>query len=423
VITHPVLEAAARHGVRLGSERMASFLLALGEPHRAWPAVHIGGTNGKGSTTTMVTAALVDAGFRVGTTISPHLQAVNERIQIDGVAVADAVLAGLIEDVDRQRWDWAAASGSRDNPLTYFELITAAAFLHFQRERVDIAVVEVGMGGRLDATNVVEPLATAITTVGLDHQAELGPTVEAIAAEKAGILKRGVPAVHGAMPEGAAAVIARTATAVGAPLWRPGAHLRRELRAGAWNLSTPAGALTGVRLGMPGAHQGGNAVVALALLHHLRVAGLPIPDDAIRSGLERARIAGRLERIAPDLLVDGAHNEEGARALAAFLAGERRPRRRILLFGMGDERDPAAILSPLLPHVDEVVCTRCAHPKAREPEALAHAVSAMHPVVSIAGAVEEALPEARADADEVVVAGSLYLVGAVRDLVGSRPEA
>jgi dihydrofolate synthase/folylpolyglutamate synthase len=174
---------------------------------------------------------------------------------------------------------------------------------------------------------------------------------------------------------------------------------------------------------MPGAHQGGNAVVALALLHHLRVAGLPIPDDAIRSGLERARIAGRLERIAPDLLVDGAHNEEGARALAAFLAGERRPRRRILLFGMGDERDPAAILSPLLPHVDEVVCTRCAHPKAREPEALAHAVSAMHPVVSIAGAVEEALPEARADADEVVVAGSLYLVGAVRDLVGSRPEA
>lgn len=418
MISHPVLEAAARHGVRLGADRMRDFLLAVGEPQRAWPAVHVGGTNGKGSTTTLVTAALVDAGYRVGTTISPHLQAVNERIQIGGAAVSDLVLAGLIEEVDRLRWQWAHSSGVRDNPLTYFELVTAAAFLHFQRERVDIAAVEVGMGGRLDATNVVEPLVTAVTTVGLDHQAELGPTVEAIAAEKAGIMKRGVPAIHGTMPAGAAEVLARTAAAVGAPLWRPGAHLRREWRAGAWNLSTPAGTMERVSLALAGAHQGGNAVVALAVLHRLREAGLPVPDEAIRSGFARAVIRGRLERLAPDVLADGAHNEEGARALAAHLTTLPRPRRRLLLFGLGEERDPATVLGPLVPHVDEVVCTRCNHPKAQSPEALGDLVRHLHPVISVSGSIEEALPEARSDADEVVVAGSLYLVGAVRDLLG-----
>ncbi len=419
MITHPVLEAAARAGVRLGLHSITDFLIALGEPHRSWPAAHVGGTNGKGSTTTMLTAVLVDAGYRVGTTISPHIEAVNERIQINGQAIHDPALSSLIETVDRARWDWAAGRGAGDAPLTYFELITAAAFVHFQQEKVDVAVVEVGLGGRLDATNVIQPVATAITTVGLDHMAELGDNVAAIAAEKAGILKRGVPAAHGVLPKEAADVIAQHAAAVGAPLWKPGTHLRREWRNGAWTLATPGGTLEGIRLRLQGAHQGGNAVVALAVLHRMRGSGFHIPDSAIRSGLERAFIPGRLERAAPDVLLDGAHNEEGSRALASYLTTLARPKRRILLFGMGEDRAPIDVIRPLLPHVDEVVLTRCSHPKARDPEALGEALRGCHAAVSVAGSIEEALPEVRADADEVVVSGSLFLVGAARSILAA----
>lgn len=412
---HPALEAAARFGVRLGLDRMRAFLATLGDPHLCAPVVHIGGTNGKGSTTTLVTAALVDAGYRVGTTISPHLQQINERIQIDGVPLADDALDALICDVDAARRRWATS----DAPLTYFELATASAFVAFARAHVGVSVVEVGLGGRLDATNVVEPSACGIVTVGLDHEAELGSTFGAIATEKAGILKPGVPGVLGAMPEEAQRAIEAVAASVGAPLWVPGRHLRRAARSdGGWDLATPAGQLSGVRLRLVGAHQGGNALVALGLLHHMREAGLSIPDEAILSGFARAFIGGRVEELAPGLVVDGAHNAEGAAALAAWLARRARPRRRLLLWGMGEDREPEAILPVLLPHVDGVVTTHGRHPKARPSGELAARLASWVPGVRDGGPIESALTAARAEADEVVVSGSLYLVGAVRDLVG-----
>ncbi len=422
MITHPVLTRLAASGVKLGLERMQSFLVALGEPHRAYPVVHVAGTNGKGSTCTLVTHALVAAGYRVGTNLSPHVEHVNERFRIDGVPIDDASLVSAIEHLDRTRSDWSeqvsAAHDGRE-ALTYFEFATALAFQLFAQRGVQIAVIEVGMGGRLDATNVVSPNVCAIPSIGLDHMAELGDTVEAIAGEKAGVIKRGGPVVIGVMPEGARQVLERRAKAVGVPIWRPGPDLQRELRKGRWNLRTPEGRLDDVALALQGEHQGNNALVALGVLHVLRRQGFVIPDDAIRDGFGRATLEGRLETPMPGLVIDGAHNEDGAKVLARWLATRPRPKNRILLLGMGRERDPLTVVGPLLPHFDEVVTTACAHPKAADPAALAARLQELDIVLAEGGPIEEALPEVYAEADETVVAGSLFLAGAARAVVRS----
>lgn len=417
--THPVLTQLAEKGVKLGLDAMRGFLAVLGEPHRTCPVVHIAGTNGKGSVTTMVTAALVEAGYRVGTCTSPHLEDVNERVRIDGVPVDDATLIEDIEALDRARWDWAQATGQREAPLTYFEFLTALAFWRFAREAVDVAVVEVGLGGRLDATNVVRPLVCAVTSIGLDHQEQLGDTIEAIAAEKAGIFKKGASAVLGPTAPEARKVLEARATALGMPCWRPGNELRREQRGGRWSFNTPEGRVEGVTLAMRGVHQGANASVAVGILHQLRRSGFLIPDEAIARGLSRAVIAGRIETLRPGLVVDGAHNPDGTRALAAWLAEQPRPASRILLFGMGQDRDPVRVIEPLLPHVDEVVTTRCAHPKARDSLELAKHLQDLDVVLSDGGPIEEALPEIFAEANETIVAGSLFLAGAARSLVAA----
>ncbi len=417
MIQHPVLEQLAAHGVRLGLDNIKSFLTYLGEPHRAYPVVHVAGTNGKGSVCAYVTAALVAAGYRVGTTISPHIQTVNERIQIDGRPIDDAALTEAIEALDRARVEWARSVGFEGTPLTYFEFVTAAAFLYFASVPVDVAVVEVGLGGRLDATNVVRPVACAITQIGLDHTEELGGTLAEIAGEKGGILKKETPVVIGPMPPEALAVLERQAEWMRCPLWKPGRDLRREQRGGAWNLATPAGSLEKVTLGLRGEHQGANALVALGVLHRLREQGFLIPDDAIRAGLRDVRLGGRLEPLLPGLWVDGAHNEDGARVLAKWLEKQPRPASRILLFGMGEGRDPVKFLTPLLPHFDEVVTTRSAHPKARDPYELGLALQDLEVVLSEGGPIESALPEIYAEAEETWVTGSLFLAGAARSLV------
>jgi dihydrofolate synthase/folylpolyglutamate synthase len=417
MITHPVLEQLASHGVRLGLDRVRAFLQFLGEPHRAFPVVHVAGTNGKGSTCMLVTSALAKAGYRVGTTLSPHLEAVNERIRFDGLPVDDPRLVEGIEALDRARQEWALSAGVESDPLTYFEFVTVLAFVLFAQEAVDVAVVEVGMGGRLDATNVVHPLVCAIPTIGLDHAEDLGGTLAEIAGEKAGILKRQVPVVIGPLPAEAREVVEARAKGLASPLWKPGSDLIREQRKVAWNFRTPAGSLSDVRLGLDGQHQGANGVVALGVLHRLRQQGFLISDEAIRDGFASVSFGGRLEELLPGLIVDGAHNVEGTQALAAWLQTRPRPKNRILLFGMGNERDPVAVIKPLLPHVDEVVTTRSRHPKAREPGRLAEMLADLEVVLSDGGPIEEALPEVYAEADETLVTGSLFVVGAARTLV------
>lgn len=413
--THPVLSALAKHGVRLGLDRMSGFLSASGDPHLGPLVVHIAGTNGKGSTATMVTEVLVRAGYRVGTNLSPHLEHVNERFLIDGVPVSDAVLETQIGRLARIREDWARSQGMTD-ALTYFEFATALAFFIFQAHAVDVMVIEVGLGGRLDATNVVEPAVTAITSIGLDHVEQLGGTLDSIAREKAGIFKPGVPAVVGPLPETAMQAVVARAQRIGAPLWRPGAQLLMDGRSDGWWFSTPIGELHRVTLALAGRHQGANALVALGIVHRLRELGLTIPDEHVLDGLSQASIAGRIETLCPGLVVDGAHNEAGARALAAWLAARPRPPCRILLFGMGAGRTPHDVLGPLLPHVDEVVTTRCAHPKAMDSLELAQMIGEISPILADGGPIEQALPECFADAQETIVAGSLYLAGAARSL-------
>jgi len=419
VIHHPVLRQLADNGIKLGLGQIRSFLQALGEPHDAYPVVHVAGTNGKGSVCTMVTCALVDAGYRVGTNTSPHLEAVNERVRLDGKPLDDGSLVDAIERLDLERTAWGRSLGLERPPLTYFEFMTALALRTFAERQVDVAVVEVGLGGRLDATNVVTPQMTAITHIGLDHQHRLGTDVATIAAEKAGILKRGVPVVLGQMPAGARDVITDRAAQLGCPVWVPGRNLTREHRRDGWRVVTPDGAVGPMKLSMAGEHQGANAMVAVALLHGLRRRGFHVPDDAIRSGVSRAVIAGRLEELAPGLWVDGAHNLDGTMALAKWLAARPRPKSRILLWGMGADRAPMDVIAPLLPHVDEVVATHCAHPKARKSSELAAILQDLDVLLADGGPIEEALPDVYGEAHETLVAGSLFVAGAARSLVSS----
>jgi dihydrofolate synthase/folylpolyglutamate synthase len=419
MIDHPVLSGLTMAGMRLGLPRMRAFLAWLGDPHLKYPTIHVGGTNGKGSVCRMVGAMLEAQGYKVGITTSPHLQEVNERIRIGSAPIPDEAFARLIETVDRERKAWAARELAPDErfPLTYFEFLIAAAFLHFAEEKVDVGVIEVGMGGRLDATNVVSPLLTSIVSIGLDHTDQLGPDHASIAGEKAGILKPGVPVVLGPLPPPAMAVIRSVARERGAPISAWGDHFNASGHTESFDYH---GARTreGLALNLVGDHQVVNAAVSLRLID-LLPDRLAVSDDAVRTGLRGARNRGRLEWLAPDLLVDGAHNPDGATVLATYLSRLPRDRRRTLVLGGGYDKDIRSVAFTLAPQFDRVFTTACAHAKARSPGEVAVQLEGLPIPVTPAGGLEDALPAAR-DGGLVVVAGSLYLVGAVRDLVGIR---
>lgn len=414
MIDHPMLRDAAEAGMRLGLGRMRSFLAWLGEPHRAAPVLHVAGTNGKGSVARMLGAVLQARGLRVGVHTSPHLVHVNERILVDDEPVPDAVLESLLARLDLARAAWARehlGPGER-HPLTYFELTTAAAFQHFADAKVDVMVVEVGMGGRLDATNVVDPVVTGIVTIGLDHCEQLGFDHASIAAEKAGILKRGVPAVIGPLPYDALPVVRSVAAEKEAPLFLWGQDYEALGTAADVRYRGPV-ERTGLVLGLQGHHQVVNAGVALRMLDALPEALRP-DEVAIRAGLRAARNPGRLEWLAPDLLLDGAHNPDGATALARALGELPHDRPRTLVIGGGTDKDIRSVAAALAPQVDHIRTTACDHPKARSPEDVAEQIAGLHPDIQVAGPMAEAVDRARDGQGLVIVAGSLYLVGAAR---------
>ena len=420
--THPVLHKLARFGVRLGLDRMRAFLARLGNPHRAVPVIHVAGTNGKGSVVHTTAALLREAGLRVGAYTSPHLQRVTERIRVDGEEISAEVLDELLLTLDGLREEFARSDTELPSePLTYFEMMTAVAFTHFARSGVDVAVVEVGLGGRLDATNVVHPAVTAITTVGLDHMAELGDELASIAAEKGGIVKAGVPVVVGNLPPRALQVIRGLAADVGAPLLVAGEHHRAALEHdGGLTYQEGEDVWRGLELGLLGEHQGDNAGVAITLARtYLASQGrAPMSEAAVRRALLDVRVAGRLEWLADDLLVDCAHNPDGAAQLAAFLAGLPRERPRTLLLGVSTDKDARNMVIPLSSQVDRILTTHCQHPRAAQAGDLAAQLVGVPVPVLPAGAIEEALPTLRAGDDLIIAGGSVFLVGAVRDLVG-----
>ena len=422
-----------RFGVKLGLENIRRLLTAVGDPHRRFPSILIGGTNGKGSTAVFLASILTTAGYRVGLYTSPHLLDFTERIRIDGEAIAHADVARLTDELRSVVTDiFLAPHTSHPAPRTvshptFFEVTTALAFLHFARRKADFAVVEVGLGGRFDATNLLDPEVAVITNIALEHEDYLGKTLGAIASEKAGIIKEGARVVTATDAPEALAVIAEACHNRGATLFDVRAtcdwKVTRSDLSGQRFVVAQAGHQTEefcIRL--LGRHQVTNAVTALAVARLLRTRADAISEPAIRDGLYRTRWPGRLHLFPghPLVILDGAHNPAGAKALRAFLEEQRFAGRLILVFGVLQDKDWIAMLQELGPLAKRVILTRPESERAADPRGLVEA-ERFCSKLEILEDVAEAITLARSVADPedaVVVTGSLFIISAALRGIG-----
>ncbi|MFZ5775014.1 MAG: bifunctional folylpolyglutamate synthase/dihydrofolate synthase [Thermodesulfobacteriota bacterium] len=419
--------------IKLGLDSMDRFLASVGNPHQRLRFIHVAGTNGKGSVSTTLLTLLHRAGYTVGLYTSPHLCSVRERFRIGDRYISE-------EQFARQASRIREVLG--ENQITYFEFTTALALLWFAEEQVDVAILEVGMGGRLDATNVVMPLVSVITNVTMDHEQYLGDTLAAVAGEKAGVIKPGVPVVSGVAEDDSRKVVEAKAAELGAPLFLLGRDFSAErLGEGAWRYHGIDGRVVdGLRCLLKGDYQIDNAAIALATLSQIS-GPLPVAGEDIRQGLLAVRWPGRLEHFclrdgqpcpcpeedgagSPDLrrfLLDGAHNPDGVESLAAALREEFRYRRLILVWACMADKDMAKTLRVVAPMAESIVFTRPESERSATPEQLASLLAeADRPKAVAAATVAEALERATALAtadDLICVAGSLYLVGAARGLL------
>ncbi|MEJ2191150.1 MAG: bifunctional folylpolyglutamate synthase/dihydrofolate synthase [Nitrospirota bacterium] len=413
------LYALGRHGTKLGLHNTTELLARFGNPQRRFRSVHIAGTNGKGSTAACLAAMLKQGGARVGLFTSPHLVSFTERMTVDGVEITEAEVVSLAREV-------RGRSGGLTP--TFFEVVTVMGFLHFARAGVDWAVVETGLGGRLDATNVLAPALTIITTLGMDHREFLGERPEDIAREKAGIIKPGVPVVTA--PHGTAemAVIREAALSREAPLHVAGKDFQAGIKARttgglAFEYRSDSRRVADVFLPLAGDYQALNASLAI------RAFELLAPEKGELAGLIRAALAslrwpGRLQVVGedPPVLIDGAHNPDAARALAEALregflrAGER----LTLLAGVMADKDIKGILGPLLPLASRVIFAAPAFGRSAEPRALREAAASLGFASEAAPSVGEALQAARQGGDPVLVTGSFYTIGEAMETLGTR---
>jgi len=412
-------------GIKLGLERSRTLLAALGEPQLRFPSVLVAGTNGKGSTSALTAAMAAAAGYRTGLYTSPHLESVEERLRIGDETIAPGRFAGLLADLV------ALAERETGSPPTYFEAVTLAAFRWFAEERVDLAVVEVGLGGRLDATNLAEPILSLLTAIGFDHREYLGDTLAAIAREKAGILRAGKPALAWIDEPEAAASVRAAAAEIGADLHFASEEVRiEEIQPEDWTgqrvrLATPA-RRHDLRLALLGDHQAHNLGLAVRAAETLAELGFArIDPPAIAAGAAECRWPGRLEPLLlPDgrrVLLDAAHNAAGAAVLAAFLD-------RIgpvdLLFGVLADKDYRDMLAVLSPRARHIVLTAPPNPRAKDPAELAPLLGDRWDVI-VEPDPARALERALALGGEIlVVCGSIYLVGEIRGRLhaGHRPN-
>lgn len=392
-------------------DRIVALLHELGDPQQSFRSVHIAGTNGKGSTAAFIEAGLRAAGYKTGLYTSPHLVEPTERVQINREPVTkDQFLAAfqVVHQANQRLMD----AGTIDRHTTYFETVTAMGFWLLREAQVDWGVIEVGLGGRLDATNVIRPDLAVITALAMDHMEYLGPTIECIAAEKAGILKAHVPAILAKQNEPSAEAIVREyARKVGCPLTPAGERFVAVVAADERGCEFRIEQGPTFRSGLAGRYQVDNAVTAALALE-----ALAVPEFAIARGLETARWAGRLERIegAPLVILDGAHNEHGARALVAYLDEFIRPRKIHLIFGAMRDKPAAAMLALLGPLADEIIFTRPSNSRAQDPWALAALVQPDRTRVMESPIDALAVRSAVGPDDVVVVCGSLFLIGDVR---------
>ncbi len=389
---------------KFGLDRIRTLLDALGCPQNSVRIVHVAGTNGKGSTCAMIEAGLRAAGRRTGLFTSPHLIEPTERIQIDGVPVSSADFARAFDQV-HQVSEKLIQREEIDVHPSYFETVTAMAFVLFRANRVEWAVVEVGLGGRLDATNIVCPELCVITPIDYDHEAFLGSTLSSIAQEKAGILKPGIPAIIAKQRPEASAVIVDRAKEIQCPLQQstdwPVENLTIDARRSQF-------ATRGLAVACPlaGEHQVENALLAAIALHHLEVS---------TSGIATAKWPGRLEQIArhPDVILDGAHNPAGARALANYIKRFYKDRRIWFVYGAMRDKAIDEIISVLFPLASEIIATAPRFDRALRPEV----IQQLHPAAHLSRDVPRALTlfqERAQDKDVAFVTGSLFVVGEAR---------
>jgi dihydrofolate synthase/folylpolyglutamate synthase len=391
------LFALEQFGIKLGLDNITSILAALNRPERSFACAHVAGTNGKGSVTAMVERGLRAAGYRTGRYTSPHLVAIEERVAVGGEPIAPAVFDEVTADV-LALIDRLLADGALPQPPTFFEATTAIALETFRREAVTMAVIEVGLGGRFDATNVIAPVVTAITSIAFDHERHLGRTLAQIAFEKAGIIKPHTPVIVGAMAPDAHAVIAEVAHERGAPLVD----------------AVPSETGTPVALALNGAHQRSNAAVAVEILRRCR----SVTRDDIITALTDVVWPARLEWLrvpgCGSLLIDAAHNPAGAGALADFVlaTGEPMP----MVIGVMRDKDVDAIVCALAPAVSRFIATTAPSPRALPAQELAVRIRTTAPAVrcDVQDDPGTAITDACRDGGHAMVAGSIFLVGPVR---------
>jgi dihydrofolate synthase/folylpolyglutamate synthase len=397
--------------IDLRLDRMDEALALFGHPERQFPVLHIAGTNGKGSTAAMLHRILSLDGYRAGLYTSPHLVSFTERIRVGDQEISPAEVVELAREI-RERITAAGVA------LTFFEVVTVMAFLHLASRRIDIGVIEVGLGGRLDATNLVRPVVAMITTISKDHEAYLGADLLSIGREKAGIIKPDVPVVCGALPSEVQAMIRQIADEKHSPAYFLGADFKFFLKSERFfDYKGIKFHFSDLAVALHGRHQRSNAAMAIAALE-LASGFFPVGEDAIRRGLGSVTWPGRFEvvREHPWVILDGAHNGEGASALARTLEGFRQGRRIKLLFAVMEDKDWRSMLSLLLPQVDELVVTRVAMERSTDPAKIARwvASSLPHRVIEEARSGLRLLYEGAAPDDIILVAGSLYLLGEVR---------
>jgi len=409
--------------------RMRSILRKLGEPHKKLRTVHIAGTKGKGSTATMLAEMLKACGMKVGLYTSPHICDIRERIRVNGEMITRAALARLIAKAEPH-----VEKMSKDKP-TFFEIFTALAFEHFVNEGVDIAVVETGLGGRLDSTNVLKPAVCGVTSISLDHMHQLGSTLGKIAAEKAGIFKRGTPAISVPQDPEAKRVLQRIARESRAPLMFTGEDIDFSYRVESSRhsgchtricLTTPQSRFEHLPVPLLGEHQAVNCGLALALLDQLKLQGLKIDDESAIRGLAAVQVPGRMEMIREDprVLVDGAHNAASIQALMRAVGQHIPYDSMVLVFGCATDKDISGMMEQIATGADKVIFTKATdNARAADPQDLQ---DLYEEICGRVGQVTESLKDALRIAnsavsreDIVVVCGSFYLVGEAKTLLAN----
>jgi dihydrofolate synthase/folylpolyglutamate synthase len=408
-------------------ERMLGLLRNLGNPHKKTKTVHIAGTKGKGSTATMLSRMMEANGYKVGLYTSPHVSTLHERITVDAEMITRKEFQGLMNRIQPTLEKMAL---KEDHP-TFFEIMTAMAFMHFIDKKVDIAVIETGLGGRLDSTNVITPEVCGITSISIDHQNLLGPTIEHIAREKAGIIKKGIPIVTVPQDPLAMKVLKKQATLVKAPMTVTGKDVDFSYRFESSRehgphtricVTTPTSKFEHLRVPLPGEHQALNCGLALTMLDALKNQGFEINDEKAIAGLNNVQMTGRMEIVCrdPRVLVDAAHNAASIRALIAAIGQHVPYDSMIIIFGCNSDKDVRGMLTEIQYGADKVIFTRSNSPKAVWPQDLAEMYTEIcGKMCQSAMSMTEAMRIAQSAIsreDLICITGSFYLVGQVKQM-------